>query len=509
MSEAPETVEPTQLDDEAHLARLGYKQELSRTWSGFSNFAISFSIISILAGCFTTFGQAWNNGGPVAISWGWPIIAGLILIIGFTMSELVSAYPTSGGIYWWAAKLGGPAAGFFTGWLNLIGLLAVTASVAYGAATFLDLTLSTLSESWAEGYSLGRVYLIFLVILVLAALANIYSSHLLAVINNISVWWHVAGAAIVVLVLVIVPDDHQSFAFVFTERINNSGYADAKYWFLVLPLGFLLTQYTITGFDASAHLSEETQGAADGAAKGIWRSIFYSAVGGYVLLLAFLFAVQDPDGVSAGGGAVDVIFSQALPDSWHFVVLLISTAGQLFCATACLTSASRMTYAFARDGAVPGSSLWAKVSPTRKVPVNAVLLVAVVGAAITLPALWGVGGIPLAFYAITSVAVIGLYLAFAIPIFLRWRAGDSFETGQWTLGRHYKWLNLVAVAEIAIISVYFVLPFVPSGWITSDDFSWASVNYAPILTVGSLIVLALWWRLSARRWFKGPKTTLD
>lgn len=213
--------------------------------------------------------------------------------------------------------------------------------------------------------------------------------------------------------------------------------------------------------------------------------------------------------MSAGGGAVDVIFGQALPDSWHFVVLLISTAGQLFCATACLTSASRMTYAFARDGAVPGSSLWAKVSPTRKVPVNAVLLVAVVGAVITLPALWGVGGIPLAFYAITSVAVIGLYLAFAIPIFLRWRAGDSFETGQWTLGKHYKWLNLVAVAEIAIISVYFVLPFVPSGWITSEDFSWASVNYAPILTVGSLVLLALWWRLSARRWFKGPKTTLD
>ncbi|MEU6134284.1 amino acid permease [Nocardioides sp. NPDC047086] len=259
----------------------------------------------------------------------------------------------------------------------------------------------------------------------------------------------------------------------------------------------------------SAHLSEETQGAADGAAKGIWRSIFYSAVGGYVLLLAFVFAVQDPEGVSEGGGAVDVIFGQALPTSWHFVVLLISTAGQLFCTTACLTSASRMTYAFSRDGAVPGSSLWAKVDQTRKVPINAVLLVAVVGAVITLPALWGVGGIPLAFYAITSVAVIGLYLAFATPIFLRWRAGDSFETGEWNLGPHYKWLNLVAVAEMAVISVYFILPFVPSGWITSDDFSWESVDCAPILTVGSLVVLAIWWAVSARTWFTGPKATLE
>ena len=142
-------------EDEALLAKLGYKQELNRTWSGFSNFAISFSIISILAGCFTTFGQGFNNGGPVAISWGWPIVSAFILLIGFTMSELVSAYPTSGGIYWWASKMGGPRAGFFTGWLNLIGLVAVTASVAYGCATFIDLTISTFSESFAADYSLS------------------------------------------------------------------------------------------------------------------------------------------------------------------------------------------------------------------------------------------------------------------------------------------------------------------------------------------------------------------
>ncbi|MGH8966578.1 MAG: amino acid permease, partial [Actinomycetes bacterium] len=218
--------DPTNLsDDERRLAELGYKQELSRNWSGFSNFAISFSIISILAGCFTTFGQAWNNGGPVAISWGWPIISIFILIIGFTMSELVSAYPTSGGIYWWAAKMGGARAGFFTGWLNLIGLLAVTASVAYGCATFLDLTLMTFSESWADGYSLGRVYLIFVGLLAIAAILNIFSGHLMAILNNISVWWHVAGAAFIILILILIPDSHQSMDFVFTERINNSGYA--------------------------------------------------------------------------------------------------------------------------------------------------------------------------------------------------------------------------------------------------------------------------------------------
>ena len=178
-------------EDEKHLAKLGYVQELNRTWSGFSNFAISFSIISILAGCFTSFGLGWNNGGPAAIAWGWPIVSIFILIIGLCMSELVSAYPTSGGIYWWAAKLGGPKAGFYTGWLNLIGLIAILASVAYGCATFLDLTLGTFSEGWLAGYSLTRTFGLFVIILAASAIINIFSSHLLAVINNISVWWHV------------------------------------------------------------------------------------------------------------------------------------------------------------------------------------------------------------------------------------------------------------------------------------------------------------------------------
>jgi len=499
-------------DDDRRLAELGYKQELDRSWSGFSNFAISFSIISILAGCFTTFGQAWNNGGPVAISWGWPIISAFILIIGLTMSELVSAYPTSGGIYWWASKMGGPKAGFFTGWLNLIGLVAVTASVAYGCATFIDLTVSTFSPGYAADYSLTRVFVTFLIVLVAASGLNIFSGHLMAVMNNVSVWWHVAGVAIIVLILAVVPKQHQSFAFVFTERINNSGYADSKYWFLVLPLGLLLTQYTITGFDASAHLSEETEAASSAAAKGIWRSILYSAIGGWILLLAFLFAVQDPAAVTKGGGGVALIFNQALSSPWAGTILLISAAGQFFCTTACLTSASRMTFAFSRDGAIPGSSIWDKLSGS-KVPTNAVMLVAVVSALITLPALVkvDVGGapVPIAFYAVTSVAVIGLYLAFLIPIWLRWKMGDSFVPGEWNNGRKYKWMNLVAVGEIAIISVYFIMPFSPAAIPFSKDFSWKFVNYAPVLTVGALILLAIWWQLSARRWFKGPKHTID
>jgi amino acid transporter len=516
---------PEMTDDEKHLAKLGYKQDLNRTWSGFSNFAISFSIISILAGCFTTFGQGFNNGGPVAISWGWPIVSAFILIIGFTMSELVSAYPTSGGIYWWASKLGGPRAGFFTGWLNLIGLMAVTASVAYGCATFIDLTLSTFSEGWGADYSLQRVFVIFVVVLALAALLNIFSGHLMAVLNNVSVWWHVFGAAIIVLILVFVPDQHQSLGYVFTERFNNSGYDDGAtsgltYWLLVAPFGLLLTQYTITGFDASAHLSEETASASKAAAKGIWQSIFYSAIGGWILLLAFLFAVPNvdgaPDNAGVGGGGVAYIFTSSLGQDVAALVLAISAIGQFFCTMACMTSASRMTFAFARDGAIPGSGLWSKLSRSR-VPANAVLLVAVVSALITLPALIEVNIgteedpliVPTAFYAVVSVAVIGLYLAFLIPIWLRWKMGDAFEVGSWNNGSKYKWMNLVAVIEIAVISIYFILPFVPQGNPFNEDFSWKFVNYAPILTIGTLILLAIWWQTSAKNWFTGPKHTID
>ena len=520
MSEAREPVKEL-TDDEKHLAKLGYSQDLNRSWSGFSNFAISFSIISILAGCFTNFGAGFNNGGPISISWSWPILGAFILIIGFTMSELVSAYPTSGGIYWWASKLGGPAAGFFTGWLNLIGLIAVTAGVSYGCATFIDLTISTYSDSFAANYSLTRVFIIFVVVLALASVLNIFSGHLMAVMNNVSVWWHVAGALIIVVVLILVPEQHQSFSYVFTERFNNSGYGDGSttslgFWFAIVPFGFLLSQYTITGFDACAHLSEETAEASKAAAKGIWRSIFYSVLGGYVLLLCVVFAIPDnaqgdPDNALAGGGVAG-IFVQSLGTNWATLVLFISASAQFFCATSCMTSASRMTYAFSRDGAVPGSGMWQKLS-VAKVPANAVMLVGVVSAILTLPALIEVDvngvPVPLAFYAVTSIAVIGLYLAFAIPIYLRWRHGDKFDLGSWNNGSKYKWMNPIAVAEIIIVSLYLMMPSTPAANPFSDEFEWKFVNYAPIVTLGALLLLTIWWFVSAKHWFTGPKHTID
>ena len=520
----PEGIEPLEINpehlgvrtDEEMLAELGYKQELSRTWSGFSNFAISFSIISILAGCFTTFSSGWNGGGPAAIAWGWPILAALILCIGLCLAELVSAYPTSGGIYWWASKLGGPKAGYYTGWLNLIGLLAIVASVAYGCATFLDLTLGFFTASWHSG-SLNTIFLFFIAILVIAAVVNIFSSNLLAMVNNVSVWWHVLGAAAIVLILIFIPDHHASISSVFTSRVNNTGFFGGRtsgvgFIFIVLPIGGLLTQYTITGYDASAHLSEETHSAADTAAKGMWRSIFYSAIGGWILLLAFLFAVQDPSKVTAGGGGVFLIFEQALSSKWGATVLLISTLGQFFCTMACMTSCSRMLFAFSRDGAVPGHKHWSRLSG-RRVPVGGVILTAIIGMIITSPALIPVdiagAPVPIAFYAVVSIGVIGLYWCFAIPIWHRWRLGEQFKAGGWSVGTKYKWLCVIALIDVVLVTVMAFMPTSNLGVPWTNGFALKYVNYTIIVVPIAMIALWIYWHVSVKNWFTGPRQTVN
>ncbi len=502
--------------DEELLAELGYKQELNRSWSGFSNFAISFSIISILAGCFTTFSSGWNGGGPAAIAWGWPILAALVLCIGLCLAELVSAYPTSGGIYWWASKLGGPKAGYYTGWLNLIGLLAIVASVAYGCATFLDLTLGFYTTSWHSG-SLDTIFLFFVAILVIATVVNIFSTNLLARINNTSVWWHVFGAAAVIIILIVLPHHHASASMVFTSTVNNTGFFGGKthgagFIFVVLPIGGLLTQYTITGYDASAHLSEETKSAANAAAKGMWRSIFYSAIGGWLLLLSFLFAVQDEGKVTAAGGGVATIFAQALTSKWGGTVLLISTVGQFFCTMACMTSCSRMLFAFSRDGAVPGHKHWSRLS-ARRVPVGGVILTAVIGIIITAPALIKVdiagAAVPVAFYAVVSIGVIGLYWCFSIPIWHRLKLGSALQTGEWNLGGKYKFLCVVALIDVVMVTWMAILPTSNLGAPWNTGFAWKYVNYTILVVPAAMIFLWIYWHASVKHWFTGPKQTVD
>jgi len=500
--------------DAQKLAELGYKQELSRAWSGFSNFAISFTIISVLAGCFTVYGQGWNNGGPIAISWAWPIICGLILVIAFCMSELASAYPTAGGPYWWAAKLGGPGWSWFTGWANVLGLVAVVASVDYGAATFASALFNLWSLdlgviNFADTASLSEIFVVFVVILVLHAAVNIYSSHLVALFNNISVFVHVIGVAVIIAVLILVPDRHQDVRFVFGHTINNSGFSNSMFWWYVLPVGFLLTMYTQTGYDASAHVAEETREAEIKVARGLWQSVFYAALFGWFVLLAITFAASDTKAINDAGGTSISVFTSAMSSGWAELVILISTIGQIFCGMAGLTSASRTWYAFSRDRAIPGWRLWSSVDK-RRVPAFSVLAVAVAALIITLPALAGnAAGVPWAFFAVVSITTIGLYIAYVTPIYLRLRAGDAFEPGAWNLGSKYRWMCWVSVVWTVLMVIFFSLPFTPAGVPGRDEFDVTAVNYAPIVNLVLFGAVGIWWAVSAKNSFTGPVRNIE
>jgi amino acid transporter len=507
--------EPLTGDDQL-LEKMGYKPELKRGWSAFSNFAISMTIICILSGCLTTYGQAWNYGGPIGISIGWPVISLLVLTVGLSMAELASKFPTAGGIYYWAHQLGGPVWAWFTGWFNLLGLVAIIAAVDYGAASFLNSLLALYNLHFIVNFGtsslsagLHHSFELFVVILVVHGLINVFSSPLVALLNRVSVWWITGGVIAIVAILIFGPAHHQSAAFVFEHRINNSGFTHSMYWFFILPIGFLLTMYTFTGYDASAHLSEETHNAAMAAPKGIWRAIAWSALAGWVVLLAITFAATHVSAITAAGGGAVPVITTALSSSLAKLVLWISVIAQLFCGMGCVAAGSRMSFAFSRDGAVPGHSLWRRLN-RHKTPTWSVLLVGGLALVITIPAWFGdKAGLPVAFFAVTSITAIGLYIAYAIPIYLRWRMGDAFEPGPWTLGAKYKWINLIAITWVVLCVIIFCLPTSPAAVPWNSGFSFSSFNYAPVVTIGLFLAVLISWQLGAKRWFKGPIRTVD
>jgi amino acid transporter len=508
-------------EDERQLAGLGYKQELSRGWSGFTNFAISFTIISVLAGPVTNFAFAWNAGGPVAISIGWPILCGLVLLVAFSMAELTSAFPTAGGPYWWSAKLGSPGWSWITGWFNIVGLVGIVAGVGYGAAQFLQATLADYSvnvlginfATTNPSTILHEDWLLFLLILIGYTVVNIFADRLLAIFNNISVGWHVLGVLVIIALVAFVPSHHQSASFVFGHRLNNTGFHGGAtggpfFWLYILPLGFILTMYTQTGYDASAHTAEETRGAAKAAAQGVWRSVFYSAIAGWLLLLALLFAATHVGAINtAGGGSIPVVNTGLSAWAAKFV-LIIFTVGQLFCGAAGLTSASRTWYAFSRDRGMPGWWLFRRLT-AKRVPLYAVLAVSVVSGLITIPAYFGnKAGVPWAYFAITGICTVGLYLAYTIPVYLRLRMGSRFQPGPWTLGRKYKFVNIGAIAFVLLVVYALDGPTTAVGAPWNSGFTLTAFNYTPLVLAVGLIV-GIWWWAGAKNRYTGPVRTID
>ena len=510
--------------DTERLHEMGYAQELKRGMGAFSNFAVSFTIISILSGCLTLFGYGMVIGGPASSAYGWPLVGILVTFVALAMAEVCSSYPTAGGLYYWSAKLAtknGPAWAWFTGWFNFLGQVGVTAGIDFGFAAFFCAFLNI-----AFDVQITKLILVgsYTGVLVVHAIMNTFGIRLVALLNDVSVWWHVAGVLVIFGILFFVPDQHTSFGTIFSFSkdasnpstipgfINGSGFTNGFFGstIYIFLIGLLLAQYTLTGYDASAHMTEETHQADVSGPRGVYRSVVISVIFGYILLLGVWYAVQGATGYSAAlsfqletanVAAPAQIFLDATSKGLTIFMLLIVLGAQFFCGMASVTANSRMIYAFSRDGALPGSKHWHKINKRTRTPTNGIWLAVTLSWLLVAPAYWR--GSAVAYFAVTSIAVIGLYIAYVMPTFLRLRAGDSFKPGPWNLGKWSRFVGTVAVVWVLFICVILMMPqFSPGGLgIKTMD----ALNYAPIAVAIVIGFAGIWWVVSAHKWFKGPK----
>ncbi|XP_062145326.1 amino-acid permease BAT1 homolog isoform X3 [Alnus glutinosa] len=479
-----------------------------------SNFAFSFSIISVLTGVTTLYNTGLNYGGPVSLTYGWLIAGTFTMLVGLSMAEICSSYPTSGGLYYWSAKLAGPRwapyASWMTGWFNIVGQWAVTTSVDFSLAQLIQvmILLSTGGKN-GGGYEASKYVVIGFHggILLLHAIINSLSISWLSFFGQLAAVWNIIGVFVLMILIPSVAKERASAKFVFTHfnTDNGDGINNKLYIFV---LGLLMSQYTLTGYDASAHMTEETKSADKNGPRGIISSIGISIIVGWGYILGITFAVTNisyllDENNDAGGYAIAEIFYLAFKSRYGngvggIICLGVVAVAIFFCGMSSVTSNSRMAYAFSRDGAMPFSSVWHKVNG-QEVPINAVWLSAFVSFCMALTSL----GSTVAFEAMVSIATIGLYIAYALPIFFRVTlARKSFIPGPFNLGRYGVLIGWVAVLWVVTISVLFSLPV--SYPITNQ-----TLNYTPV-AVGCLFILTVSsWIFSARHWFRGPITNIN
>jgi amino acid transporter len=517
--------------DVADLHRLGYAQELLRSMGGFSNFAISFSIISILTGAVILYdyGLAW--AGTAAVLIGWPLVTVFVLAIAAAMAEIASAYPTAGGLYYWASRMKNKEWGWWTAWLNLIGQFAIVAGINYAAAGFLNATIITpLLANAGVDYGNTSVFLgiingqlVTMGILMLIELAmNIAGINLVAMLNQVSVWWHIViVAAVVFLVFLAGKPDASGLTLFAVQPLdtagswdNNLGFVQLKYgpaiaYPLVLAFFFSLLQanWTYTGYDASAHVAEETVGARVASAWGIFLSVAVSAVVGFVFLLALtthlpdlsaLFPASLDDAATysqyyfGGGVAVIDILRYNLGGLGDLLSAGVAIA-MAFCGLSSVASAGRMLFAFSRDDGLPGAGWLKKVSHRYRTPANSLVAIVVVSWLFSVAAF--IVGTGTAIVIITAISTIFLYAAYGVVIYLGATTQGWLSERVWSLGRWSKPIAWIAVFWVVVLMVLFSFP-------TSGNISW------PFM-VGTVVLLLIYYFGYARSRFKGPRAMGD
>ncbi len=480
--------------DAAELKKMGYEQELHRHMSGFSNFAISFSIICILAGGIGAFPFALGAGGGASVGIGWLVGSAFAIVVALAMAQISSSYPTAGGLYHWGSILGGKGFGWCTAWFNLLGLIFVVASVNFGLYDFFFKTLIA-PLLGIDVATLGYTQQI----IALAAITTLQAILIYRLPKFTTKITDISGYLIFVIAVVLTASllaYHQGALdfgrlFTFTNFTGTEGSVWPKNEGVVLPflLGLILAVYTITGFDASAHTSEETRDAAKTVPKGIVSSVVYSTIFGYIMICTFVLVMPDvATGVKQGFGFFDALLG-TLPVALKIILSVGILLVNFLCGLACLTSTSRMMFAFARDGGLPASNFLRKIHPTLKTPVASVWVSAVLAFAATL---YG------AAYLVLSVgSAVFLYISYIMPV----AAGILAEGKTWT---HKGPFNLGGISKlVAVLAVIGGAVLVFAGIQPPNE----KVLY---VTIAMLVVMALFWFLFGERSrFKGPPSVKD
>ncbi|KAF2670823.1 amino acid transporter [Microthyrium microscopicum] len=494
-----------EIADESKLAELGYKQELQRDWSVMHNFGVSFSIISIVTGITTLFSFGLVTGGPGVMSIGWLIVCMMTMFVGLSMAEIVSAIPTSGGPYFWAAMLApkeyAPFLAWVTGWSNFVGQFAVTTGIDFGLAGLISTTATVLNDYTPTP---GKTIAIHLAILVSHGLVNTFGVHILRYLNNSSIILHSLGVGSLAIAVVAKAPTHMSAKQVFATFNDGTGVDGAPGWSeraspaYVAICGILVAQYTITGFDASAHLSEETRDASRSAPIGVITSIGVSFLFGWFYMLCLLFSIQDLDRTINSEYAQPVlqIFVDVFGKTGAVVAMCLVMICVWHCGLFSLTSNSRMMFAFSRDRALP--HFFDHVDKRFHSPTRTIWLAATLAFILALPSL----GSAVAFSAATSIATIGLYVSYTIPILIAVIWPANFKRGVWTLGKFSRPCGIIACLWVTFITIVFCLP-------TLNPVGEQTLNYTPVAVGIVAFFIAASWFPWARKWFTGPVRQIE
>ena len=492
---APGYTEKDKSEDVQVLHSMGYAQELERRMSQFSNFAVSFSIICILSGGINSLAQATSGAGGAAIGIGWPLGCFVSLVFAVAMAQISSAYPTAGGLYHWGSILGNRFTGWLTAWFNLLGLVTVLGAINVGTYYFF---MGAFGSSYFGLEDTTTTRIIFLAVITAAqALVNHMGIGLTAKLTDFSGYLIFATAIALAIVCLAAADTYEiSRLFTFS---NYSGEAGGNVWpanssMWVFLLGLLLPIYTITGYDASAHTSEETLKAAHSVPRAMIGSVLWSALFGYIMLCSFVLMLPSMDDAAKQGWNVFfwAMTEQVNPVVKDLLYLAIFVA-QWLCGLATVTSVSRMIFAFSRDGGLPGSKALAKVSPTYRTPVAAIWT----GSILAVLFVWGsslvsIGDTPV-YTIVVACTVIFLFFSFTIPIALglfAWGTSKWDKMGPFDLGAGV--FKLFAVLSIIAMVLIFVIGIQPPN------------DWALYITVGFLVLTAvIWFGFEARR-FQGP-----